>query len=66
VSVAILNPGIQPAALTGKYIIIDVLARDAAGTYDPTTRQPSFPSAESNPHALNRWPDRARAATMGH
>lgn len=31
-SVEILNPGIQPEELSGKYIILDVLARDAAGT----------------------------------
>ena len=30
-SVEILNPGIQPEELSGKYIILDVLARDAAG-----------------------------------
>lgn len=35
-------------------------------TQSATTRQPSFLCTETNPHALNRWPDRPRAATMGH
>jgi len=30
-TVEILNPGIEPGELSGKYIILDVLARDAAG-----------------------------------
>ncbi|NEV65253.1 PD-(D/E)XK nuclease family transposase, partial [Thiorhodococcus minor] len=30
-SVEILNPNIEPNELTGKYIILDVLARDADG-----------------------------------
>lgn len=30
-SVEILNPNIEPSELTGKYIILDVLARDADG-----------------------------------
>jgi len=30
-SVEILNPNIEPSDLTGKYIILDVLARDTAG-----------------------------------
>ena len=30
-SVEILNPNIEPGDLTGKYIILDVLARDADG-----------------------------------
>tara|TARA_R110001599_G_scaffold60939_2_gene169239 strand:- start:1164 stop:1382 length:219 start_codon:yes stop_codon:yes gene_type:complete len=29
-SVEILNPNIEPTELTGKYIILDVLARDGA------------------------------------
>jgi hypothetical protein len=28
-SVEVLNPNIEPSELTGKYIILDVLARDA-------------------------------------
>ncbi|XGA80968.1 Rpn family recombination-promoting nuclease/putative transposase [Halomonas sp. CH40] len=31
VSVEIINPNIEPVELTGKYIILDVLARDNAG-----------------------------------
>jgi predicted transposase/invertase (TIGR01784 family) len=30
-AVEILNPNIEPAELTGKYIILDVLAKDGAG-----------------------------------
>lgn len=30
-AVEVLNPNIEPAELAGKYIILDVLARDAAG-----------------------------------
>ena len=30
-SVQILNPAVEPSELTGKYIVLDVLARDAAG-----------------------------------
>jgi len=30
-SVHILNPGVEPTELTGKYIVLDVVARDAAG-----------------------------------
>ena len=30
-SVDVLNPNIEPSELSGKYIILDVLARDAEG-----------------------------------
>ena len=30
-SVEVLNPNIEPSELSGKYIILDVLARDAEG-----------------------------------
>jgi predicted transposase/invertase (TIGR01784 family) len=30
-AVEVLNPNIEPSELTGKYIILDVLARDAEG-----------------------------------
>ena len=37
-SVEVLNPNIEPSELTGKYIILDVLARDAAGHCDTGRR----------------------------